>query len=219
MKAPHEFESKAELLRVIGKKANTLRKWPYLKVGSLAKIIDKAVEQNTYRGLRDFAPGPKHVFTSWALFQLGGVAEKQLSSLQGQTDYDEWLESWAADLRAYWSTTQTTLKGIKYGQSRKLTNLLMKSYVAWDGLDADRRAGLLRLIHVPLDEFVLVGIRQCIREFPHYSVHIPTHPTMSSIKSSDMYRNIQLALREIAGVAKILPIHLDVFFWNLNHQD
>ena len=214
------FSTTSELLAEVASKRAKLEGWFDARIPSLRQIVDSAVGSNTYRGITGFDPGPKHVFTGWASRQLNNPNFQQhIVAILGQADFDVWLESFADDLRQYWPSTQRTRKKIEYGQSRKLTNLLMKAFVLWDELDDRPRLQLISYLHSPLDEYVLKGIKECSAEFSHYPVTIPDNPTMSSVRNSVMYNNIQFILREIAAKAGLAPIHLDIFFWNLNHLD
>jgi len=214
-----EFHSTAELLDSFSQYVNGIQQRFGRRIGSLDEIAEKSISQNTYRGLHDFDPGPKEVFTAWAREKLRSDRFQQCVLCPDQPAYNKWLEELAGRLREHWPTMQKPPRGIEYGQSRKLTNLLMKHYALWTGLTESTREQLIDFLHVPLDEYVLIGIRTCIGEYPHYSVEIPSNPSMSAVKDKKMYYRIQGALRHIAGLANVPAIYLDVFFWDLNHRE
>src|SRR5579859_1252977 len=217
MSKAYEYPNTKELLKAFAKDLPTVSHWFNNRIDSPEEIVETAVGKETYRGLHYFDPGPKVVFTSWALNEIGTNSLRQAANLPDQAAYDKWLTEFTGRLRHYWRGSQNPPRGIEYGQGRKLTNLLMKKYVLWTDLGTLERGRLTKYLHVALDEYVLLGIRTCILEFPAHAVRIPTKPSMGAVTDEKMNRRIQAGLREIARQAEAPTIYLDVFFWNLSH--
>lgn len=181
---------------------------------STEDIAETAVGQNTYRGIHGFIDvgGPKHIFTKWARDALNREAFA-IASLHGRPEYDQWLESFADDLRSSWPQRTEDGERINYGQSRKLTNLLLGQCLFWNRIDDDERKRLLSLLHVPLDEYVLVALRKILAS--SYGIRLGAQLSMSSVTAKAMYDTIQRAARDIAQSASVPPFYLDV--WPLMH--
>ena len=110
-------------------------------------------------------------------------------------------------------------KTIGYGPGRKLPNLLMKQFISWDMLDDDQRDRLTEFLHVPLDSFTLMAIRNCIQDFPGNEVigKIPKNATMSFVANEATYNRLQQTIKLITKRAAVPAIYLDALAWNEQH--
>ena len=215
MPEPIEFDTADDFKNyVLDNKATLDAMYSSKNNKSTEDIAETAVGQNTYRGIYGFTDvgGPKHIFTRWARDALNREAFT-IASLHSHPKYDQWLESFADDLRSSWPRRTEDGERINYGQSRKLTNLLLRQCLFWNRIDDDERKRLLSLLHVPLDEYVLVALRKTLAS--SYGIRLGAQPGMSSVTDKSMYAIIQRAIRDIAQSASVPPIYLDV--WPLMH--
>jgi hypothetical protein len=176
------------------------------------KVIEKAVDVNTYRGIEGYTDvgGPKKLFTRWAEKVLD-TEVAMIASLSNQPDYDKWLEAFAEDLRRTWPKRTSDGKKLAYGQSRKLTNLLMKTCVFWNRFDDPESRQLIKLLHVPLDEYVLKGFKKVLASPLYNKIDVGYQPSMSTVTDPEMYATIQKAIRDVAAQAKLPVIYFDLY--------
>src|SRR5262249_38703650 len=122
----------------------------------------------------------------------------------------------ADDLTEYWRAEGK--QQLAFGPCRKLLNLLFRNTVRWSEISSTNRGHLIRLLHVPLDEYSLVAIRAIAGSGElGQSIKIPTKPSMGFIQSLDQYVQIQGVMRQIASFAGMVPISLDLVAWNTAH--
>jgi hypothetical protein len=175
--------------------------------------IRRAVGRNTFRGFRDLPNRPSRVFRQWAFEAL--VTRKRfdrLKNVRTQDDYDVWLLDLVRDLRRYWKHRMNSSMTI--GASYKLSNLLMKCVSK--RLPPSQRKRVTKYLHIALDNYTLVGIRNFVR-LPDGRV-ISKTASMSSIKSESEYRVVQEAIRKLTKGAGVPPIAYDYLAWNAGHQ-
>jgi hypothetical protein len=114
-------------------------------------------------------------------------------------------------LAVYWH--EPAGRELDFGPQHKLINLLLKNVARWTHFPPQVRERLQAFLHVPLDEYSLVAIRQIDR-----SLRIPRKPGMSFVKTPDQYQRIQSIMREISREAGVPPIYIDLVAWNSSHE-
>ena len=134
----------------------------------------------------------------------------ELEGIGSQAQYDDWVKRFCGRLYQAWQERMG--KRMEYGPGRKLPNLLLKEFMLWSGLNEQRRQELIGFLHVPLDKYTLVGIRNCITD-----PEIPKTATMKSVTGETMYDQLQSAIRQIASMAGVPSIYFDVLAWNMSH--
>ena len=135
------------------------------RVPDLGKLVQMSVGSNTFRAFRNLPHQPSAIFRRWAFRQFNN--EKTVGGLiaiDSQSRYDEWLKASCDQLNRAWEAGMGAT--MQYGGCRKLTNLLLKQLMWWTCLDGQRQA-LIGYLHVPLEKFTLVGIRNCVTH-PRY---------------------------------------------------
>jgi len=177
------------------------------RVASLEDIVKQSVGGNTFRSFRGMPKKPSEVFRNWALRALADKRSiERVTHLQSPRDYDDWLQDFSSAFRRNWQKQMGTV--LPYGPSRKLPDLLLKHFVRWSSLTNDQRGRLMTFLHVPLDSFTLVGIRNCIDD-----PEIPADATMKFVAGLTMYNQVQDAIRAITDRAKVPAIYFDVLAW------
>jgi len=93
----------------------------------------------------------------------------------------------------------------------------LKNLATWSGFSDEERRRLISFLHVPLDSYTLMAIRNCLSETEASWVMIPSSPTMRSIGDNETYVALQAAVRQIADEAGTQAICIDVLAWNPTH--
>jgi hypothetical protein len=181
------------------------------------RSIRNAVSGNTFRAFpKQKSPTaktqqpqhPSQVFRDWAFDALITRGYfKELKRVQSRVGYDDWLEKLVRDFRLHWK--RKMLYSIPFGPSYKLPNLLMK--VVCYRLPPSQCQRVLKYLHVPLDSYTLVGIRECMK-LPD-GRRIPTTATMNFVKGKKVYWAVQKRIRELAKSAGVVPIAYDHLAW------
>ncbi len=219
MPKPYEFRNSEEIIKILKKGKSDFAKWFDRRLSSVMEIVYESVGTNTFRAFHHMPIPPSTVYRDWAAKQLGNKKTiDTIVTINNEQQYDAWIKNLSNSLRSYWENKMGQGNAIAYGPSRKLPNLLMKTFVLWEGLNDDMRTKFINFLHVPLDSFSLVGIRYCIREYPNiFCRSIPCNATMSFVTDNQMYNFIQQTIRDIAKKADVPPIYLDVLSWNRSH--
>lgn len=209
---PYQFRDAQEIIDRLSESRDEIAKQFEKREASLEQIARVSVGGNTFRAFRGRpSVRPSVVFRDWAAKVL---ADKNtiggLIDLESQTAYDEWLREFSCAFRRMWQERTGTL--IPYGPSRKLPDLLLKHSVWWTGLHDAHRTRLMDFLHVPLDSFTLVGIRNCITD-----PEIPPTARMNFVVGTTMYNQIQAAIRAVTDQAHVPAIYFDVLAWNMRH--
>jgi hypothetical protein len=174
--------------------------------------IRRAVGSNTFRAFRKLPNPPSQVFRDWAYDALITHGQfKDLRKVRTQADYDKWLQKLVSSLNRRWKR-QMNIR-IPFGPSFKLPNLLMKSIC--QRLPSSHQKRIVRFLHVPLDSFTLVGVRNCIN-LPG-GRRIAKSASMSSIKDKREYQALQEGIRVLAQRAGVPPIAYDYLAWDVSH--
>jgi hypothetical protein len=220
MPAPYEFKTRLELVRALKRKKSS--RWAqFAKRGADIQILIKeSIGGNTFRAFQKMPSRPSVFFREWALGKFSEVKTRSsLLRTASQSGYDSWLKAFGEDLHASWKATMGEDKDIPYGPRMKLCNLLLKRVVLWDGIPDERRRTLIGFLHVPLDQYTLAAIRNCIagdigRELIG---KIPKRATMGFVQDEPMYLGIQQVIRGISKEAEVPPIFLDLLAWDGQH--
>jgi hypothetical protein len=210
MPTPYRFQSAEEIAASLSRARAEIAAW-FAPIDSLAGIPRASVGGNTFRAFRNMPQKPSIVFRNWASVEIH--SEQRIAEIQrvsGQPDYDEWLNRLRGRLCAAWQESMSI--SMPYGASRKLTNLLLKFLVRWRGLEDQARSILTNVLHVPLDEYTLVGIRTCVND-----LRIPMTATMGWVSDEATYQRIQNAIRVVTAKANCPAIYFDVLAWNMSH--
>jgi hypothetical protein len=208
---PHQMHDTQDLIRHLSARKTELGKWFDNRKGCLSQIVDDSVGGNTFRAFRNLPCKPSVVFREWALTALEDrVTVDELEGIGSQAHYDDWVKRFCGRLHRAWQERMG--KRMEYGPGRKLPNLLLKEFMLWSGLSDERRHDLIGFLHVPLDRYTLVGIRNCIPD-----PEIPKTATMKSVTGETMYDQLQFAIRHIARTAGVPSIYFDVLAWNMSH--
>jgi hypothetical protein len=184
----------------------------------LPTLIKESILGNTFRGLRvHLGKRPSEVFRRWARRKLEGGAYDALLRVRSRKDYDSWLLNFADSLRRSWRRQMD--KEPKYGCSMKLVNLLTKKMIFYQGMPPMIARRQTQFLHVPLDHYSLVAVRNCLADFPHRDSvgEIPLSATMSFVRNPQMYNALQNGMRRIAKRAGVPAIVIDVLAWNRLH--
>lgn len=220
MPSPHEFKDRPELVRVLKREKSPLSAQFAERGEDLQTFIKHSIGGNTFRAFHNMPTPPSDFFRDWAFARFS--EDQTLSSLlsvASQSEYDTWLKGLAGDLYKAWKATMGEDRAISYGPRMKLCNLLLKRVVLWDRIPEGKRKSLIAFLHVPLDQFTLAAIRNCVEADIERDVigKIPKNPTMSLVKNEQMYMEIQRIIREISEEAGVPPIFLDLLAWDIQH--
>ncbi len=208
--ATREFKRPEELVRLLRSRRAKLARELDERPVDLEEIIRTSVTADTFRGFPHLPARPSRVFRGWAR----GVLPKRLAGAlraNSRELYDAWLETLSADLRRYWRAEMGSRNPMRYGPSRKLTDLLMKQAARWTGICEPQRRRLIRHLHVPLDKHTLAAIGNCIpRRCAPIVERIPRVPQMGFVRNKKQYDCLQRAIRELTAEARVPPIYLDL---------
>ena len=208
---PYEFRDSDEIAQYLSRNKVELGKNFDQRIDSLEEIIRVSVSGNTFRAFRKLPQKPSVVFRGWALVEFQGPkAIDTLTNISSQPQYDEWAREFSDRLSRTWKKEMGT--AMPYGPSRKLPNLILKCFLFWSGLNQSQRDKLINYLHVPLDSFTLVGIRNCIND-----PKIPRTATMNFIDSETKYNPIQQAIRDVTRKAEVPAIYFDMLAWDMGH--
>ena len=183
-------------------------------------VVEHWVGPNSYRAFRHMPERPCEVFREWAHNALFGEERRfeQLLALKSRIEYDCWLDLLAGSLRRRWAARMNG-REMPFGPSLKLPNLILKGICAnprLENCDFDR---IVWWLHVPLDSYSILAIRNCIAATP-YGVRIGKigmHVAMGFVKDHDAYSAFQEYLRELAEEASVPAITFDILSWDTPH--
>ncbi len=220
---PYAFADRLELVSKLRSDNARLSKLYQLQQThyTLNDVVKESVKSNTYRGITGMPFPPSVFFRTWALEQL--THEDMIPTLQriySQQEYDSWLSEFAERLSVAWELKMGASNTIQYGKKMKLCNLLLRHLISWTQWTTEIRDRLSRFVHVPLDQFVLVAIRNCIDPDDQGRIgRIPKNATMSFPQNEDIYMRIQHNIRSIANAANVPTTFVDILAWHDRHPD
>jgi hypothetical protein len=99
-----------------------------------------------------------------------------------------------------------------YGRGAKLLNLVLKKLACYCEISPEQRSLLISLLHVPLDSYTIVGLRNVAPQF-----NIPRGATMKYITTPEQYSAFQAVISAIAQEAGVSPIYYDILSWDQAH--
>lgn len=208
---PRDFACEQAIVDALGSAKEQIAAWFAQRKSSLSEIVRHSVGSNTFRAFRKTQEPPSVVFRAWAAEELESETfMAELNNLSSTNDFDEWIRRLCSRFNSAWHAAMGVQ--IPYGPRRKLPNLLMKEFALWTGLDDARRATLVRWLHVPLDKYTLLAMRNCVTD-----VSIPKSATMRFVTSQAMYDRLQSVIREFAAKAEVPAIYFDNLAWNVAH--
>ena len=128
-----------------------------------------------------------------------------------------WMAFLGLSLRRYWQDAMGQEMG--YGHSLKLPNLLMKGVCVSSHLPKEFSDRLFGYLHVPLDSYSIIAVRNCFDGFPAKAEigPIPANAAMGLIKSPEVYQAFQVFMRSLAKKARVPPIAIDILAWDRAH--
>ena len=170
------------------------------------QVVKTSVSSNTFRGF-PMEASPSSIFRAWA-FQF--LETNDLAQIESRSHFDASHRRYVDRLRRCWECAAGT--ALHYGGAVKLVDLLLL-YACKHFHCLGNRLQLMHYIHVPLDRFVLLAIRDCGTR-----VEIPLEPSMGSIKTEHDYLKIQNFLRELADEAACEPVVIDYLAWAQQHR-
>jgi hypothetical protein len=215
MKPPAEYEPE-ELVALLRTAGPRLRARYFQPQPDLSDLINRSVGANTFRAFAHPARQPSEIFREWAHRYFTRQRLDDLRGIGDQTQYDRFVDCAVADLTQYWS--EQGKQQLRFGGSRKLTNLLLKSLVRLAKLSDATRNTLIPLLHVPHDLFCLAAIRRSANSGRFgASISIPKNASMRFITSPAQYAVVQELVRRIAGAADEPAISVDLVAWDHAH--
>jgi hypothetical protein len=208
---PYEFRNAEEITRCLVRDKTRLGKWFDRRISTLDEIARSVLSGNTFRAFPNMSQHPSAVFRRWAMAEFQNrKTVSELTTINSQAQFDRWVREFSGRFAKAWRRQMNV--SIPYGPGRKLPNLLLKCFVLWDGLSRVQRAKLLSYLHVPLDSFTLIALRNCISD-----PKIPKNATMKFVGDETMYNLIQEVIRDIAHKARVPAIYFEVLAWDKRH--
>jgi hypothetical protein len=215
MKPPAEYEPE-ELVALLRTAGPRLRARYFQPQPDLSDLINRSVGANTFRAFAHPARKPSEIFREWAHRYFTRDRLDALREIVNQSQYDRFVDAAVADLSQYWS--EQGKQQLRFGASRKLTNLLLKSIVRLAALGDTTRKTLIPVLHVPHDLFCLAAIRRSANSGRFgSSITIPKNASMGFIASAAQYAAIQEVVRRIAAAADEPAISVDLVAWDHAH--
>lgn len=211
MPKPHIFESRGHLVQEL-QAASTLALAQSF-FGSRSETVDEVthagVGGNTFRAFRNLPVKPSVAFRTWTARRLEQSVQELLAATNGAS-YAAYVHNHTLALVQYWRENTNSEMG--YGRGAKLLNLVLKKLACYAALTAEQRTRLIGLLHVPLDSYTIVGIRDVA---PHF--HIPKTATMKFIRTPAQYAQFQSEIAGVATEAGVPAIYYDILAWNRAH--
>ncbi|MCC6188192.1 MAG: hypothetical protein IT318_04130 [Anaerolineales bacterium] len=198
------YRSRNTLIATLRRRKPKLEQWYATRDDSLVRILYTAVGTNTVRAFRGMAQRPSLVIRDWVYGYFS--SDENVDMLRGIASpeaYDDWHAGFCRSLARRWRHMMGSSMG--FGPSRKVPDLIMKLVARWSGLGALESRRLITYLHVPLDHYSLVGIRNCVDEYRPGKT-----ATMGSVRNHAMYTYYQQAIADIASSARVPPIYYDV---------
>lgn len=215
MKVPDEYEP-VQLIALLRSQGPQLRTHYFRPQSDLSYLIKCSVRGNTFRAFAHLALKPSEIFREWTHRYFTNKRIADLSTITRQPQYDQFLEAAVVDLTQAWS--KRSGQQLKFGASRKLTNLLFKSLIRFVAIPDSARQVLIPLLHVPHDRFCFATIRRSANSGQFgASLRIPKNASMGFITSAPQYDAIQELMRRISTAADEPAITVDLVAWDSTH--
>ena len=204
-----------ELLRALREHGLRLMVQFFQTYSDLDDLIRRSVGGNTFRSFQKLARQPSVIFREWAADRLSSRLSTT-AAIEDESGYARHLEGHARHLTRYWLAEGK--KPLKCGPGRKLLDLLFKGVIRHEHISNSDRARLIRFLHVPLDSFSLIAVRQCAASGEFGTpVSIPANAKMGFVVSAAQYNQLQQVMRDISAAAGVAPICIDLVAWDQNH--
>jgi hypothetical protein len=212
---PPPFQNNQEILAAL-RQSKKLYKSIYSPGFKASKflIIKNSVSGNTFRS-SGFVGGeykPSSIYRTWAqdfIFSSNHFYTR-IVNINASEEYGGLHRELKNHLASYWR--RKALVGLQGCYYYKLVDLLMKSFINYNGLTKWQEQRLLQLIHVPLDSYTLNAIRILWNQTYPYP-QIPNAPSMAFIGNNyNLYNQIQHFISNHIGNNN--PIQFDVAVWN-----
>ena len=182
----------------------------------LSDLINRSVGANTFRAFGHPARKPSEIFREWAHTYFTRERIASLRAITSQPHYGRFVEAAVGNLTECWS--EQGKQQLRFGASRKLTNLLLKSLVRFDAISDAARQVLIPLLHVPHDLFCLAAICRSANSGRFgVSLTIPKNASMGFIASASQDDAVQELMRRIAAAADEPAITVDLLAWDHAH--
>ena len=208
---PYVFKDKVELIENLrsDKTLAVATSFFNQRISSIGSVVSAAIGGNTFRAFQRLPERPSVVFRDWAktYFTDNLVSLREIS---GSDKFLYYINEAVANLRGLWFVKMRSEMG--YGPASKLVNLTLKKLACYSGLEDEFRANLIRLLHVPLDAYTIVGLKNIIS-----NINIPSNPTMKFITDQGRYILLQNTIFLIAQEAGVPPIYYDILAWDISH--
>lgn len=211
MPKPHIFESRDQLVRTLQAPSTLALAQAFFngRTATVAAVVHEGVGSNTFRAFRKLPVQPSVAFRTWTAQRL----EHTLQDLLAATDtasYASYVHSATLALVQYWR--ECTKSDMGYGRGAKLLNLVLKKLACYSELSPEQRAALIDLLHVPLDSYTIVGLRNVAPQ-----LKIPKSATMKFITTPAQYNDFQSLISDVAMEAGVPLIYYDIVAWDQAH--
>jgi hypothetical protein len=186
--------------------------------------MKEAVGRNTWRGFTGMKPlKPSKVFRDWAYQALQSeIGFESLRNVTGLSGYANWLKNLDHDFQTHVETilqnAGIVVNPFKVcGRRLKLLNLVVRQACA-----RKRWMRIVAFLHVPLDQFTIVGITRCVRDTNYFPDgdrirNIPSSCGMGFVKTEEIYDALQDGIRRLTSEAGVPPIAYDDLAWGKPH--
>lgn len=181
-------------------------------------LVEHSVRQNTFRAFHGQTPSKS--FHTWTVEHFRKEDFKKLIDQSDEISFDEAHSELVDSLIESWpDCINYGHAAINYGQAAKLTDLAVLAAYQSSQLDTTDLNKAARFIHVPLEEYVLLAIRNCAKTFPGPDAirKIPPKPSMGFVRSHRQYMALQCGIRFLAKKADVPPLVLDFITWKESH--
>jgi hypothetical protein len=208
------FKNLNEMLTALVTGQDRMNEWTkQYSTSEAEEIIRLFVGSNTWRRLkRSNGNKPSVAIRSWAMTEIKPISRLLESmDLGSQKAFDLWNDSFCRNFASYWKRAMHY--EIDYAPQRKIPNLLLKRILLLNEVKSETHLKLEKLLHVPLDSFVLRKIRICAPQLA-----IPSGAFMGYVSSETKYNEIQEWIRDVCKMNNTFPIHLDIYSWDLQHE-
>jgi hypothetical protein len=210
-KRPYVFQSRDELINHLCSE-RTLRvavDFFCNRLPNIEYVVKEGVAGNTFRAFQRLPERPSVVFREWA---TGRVTEHmdRLKKIKTEDEYTIFVHESANDLCSTWMSRMNSEMG--FGRGSKLFNLVLKKLSCLSSFDEDFRERFIRLLHVPLDSYTIVGLRKLVS-----TLDIPPSATMKFIQTPDHYKQLQRYIFRVAKEADVPAIYYDILAWDMAH--
>lgn len=212
MPGPHIFESRDDLIEALrALSARDLAESFFAqRTATIARVTEQGVSGNTFRAFRNLPVRPSVAFRTWTTEQLERNLQQLLDACSTMLAYANYVHHLTLALNRHWLREARSEMG--YGRGAKLLNLVLKKLACYAQLSTRQRVALIRLLHVPLDSYTIVGLSAVVPQ-----LRVRKSATMKFITSRAQYDQFQASVASIARDAGVPPIYYDILAWDRAH--